>query len=295
MRLGCITFPRPVSYPIRFLTRLARPLTLNIVRTFSRDYGYRFDISGYFPRAIRTLCLICVGVFLLQTFSRLFFHAEGWYFWIYYFGLAPRTVVHGVDGIPIPAVWQPVTYLFLHSGILHILFNLLYLAMFGADLEHMWGSKKFYTYFFLCGIGAGLTDLIVRTALDPHMRGLATVPTIGASGAIYGVLLAAAVIMPHRQVWMFPLPVTISMRLFVIVMGAIEFFLTIGATGDGVSHVCHLGGMLAGYLYLRRGTHLYNFRNYFSDWKRKRLRKKFEVYVREHRDKPPSRPDNWVN
>ncbi|HXW62058.1 MAG TPA: rhomboid family intramembrane serine protease [Candidatus Acidoferrales bacterium] len=262
------------------------------MRTFSRDYGYRFDIGGYFPRAIKTLCMICVGVFLLQTLSRLFFHTD---LWIYYFGLAPRTVVHGVDGFPIPAVWQLVTYLFLHSGILHILFNLLYLAMFGADLEHMWGSKKFYRYFFLCGIGAGVTDLIVRSALDPHMRGLATVPTIGASGAIYGVLLAAAVITPHRQVWMFPLPVTISMRLFVIVMGAIEFFLTIGATGDGVSHVCHLGGMLAGYLYLRRGTHLYNFRNYFSDWRRKRLRKKFEVYVREHRDKPPSRPDNWVN
>lgn len=267
------------------------------VRTFSGGggYGYRFDISEYFPRAIKTLCLICVSVFLLQELSALLFHAEGWKFWIDYFGLSPQAVIHGVGGLPIPAVWQPVTYLFLHARILHILFNLLYLAMFGADLEHMWGAKKFYTYFFLCGIGAGFTDLIVRTILDPHMQRLALVPTIGASGAIYGVLLAAAVIMPHRQVWMFPLPVTISMRLFVIVMGGIEFFLTIGATGDGVSHVCHLGGMLVGYLYLRRGTHLYNFRNYFSDWKRRRLRKKFEVYVREHRDKPPSNPDNWVN
>jgi membrane associated rhomboid family serine protease len=258
------------------------------VGILSRGYGYRFDLSGYFPRAIKTLCIICVAVFLLQTFSRLFFGAEGWYFWLYYFGLSPRGVLGGF-------LWQPFSYLFLHSGILHILFNLLYLAMFGADLEHMWGAKRFYTYFFLCGVGAGITDLIVRIALDPHLQRLATVPTIGASGAIYGVLLAAAVITPHRQVWMFPLPVTISMRLFVIVMGAIEFFLTIGATGDGVSHVCHLGGMLAGYLYLRRGTHLYNFRNYFADWKRKRMRKKFEVYVREHRDKPPSRPDNWVN
>jgi hypothetical protein len=62
-----------------------------------------------------------------------------------------------------------------------------------------------------------------------------------------------------------------------------------------VSHVCHLGGMLVGYVYLRRGSFLYNFRNYFSDWKRRRLRKKFEVYVRDHREKPPSHPDNWVN
>ncbi|HEX5426202.1 MAG TPA: rhomboid family intramembrane serine protease [Candidatus Acidoferrales bacterium] len=260
-------------------------------------YGFRFDISEYFPRAIKTLCLICVGVFLLQELSRFFFHAEGWNFWLVYFGVSPYAILKGVSvfGLPIPAFWQPVTYLFLHATIWHILFNLLYLAMFGAALEHMWGAKKFYTYFFLCGVGAGLIDLAVRTALDPHMQRLALMPTIGASGAIYGVLLAAAVVMPHQQVWMFPLPVTISMRLFVIVMGAIEFFMTLGATGDGVSHFCHLGGMLVGYLYLRRGSHLYNFRNYFSDWKRRRLRKKFDVYVREHRDKPPSRPDNWVN
>ncbi len=166
------------------------------MRTFSGGggYGYRFDIGEYFPRAIKTLCLICVGVFLLQELSGLFFHAAGWRFWIDNFGLSPAAVIHGAGGLPIPAVWQPVTYLFLHAGILHILFNLLYLAMFGADLEHMWGAKKFYTYFFLCGIGAGFTDLIVRTILDPHMQRLALVPTIGASGAIYGVLLAAAVI-----------------------------------------------------------------------------------------------------
>ncbi len=125
---------------------------------------------------------------------------------------------------------------------------------------------------------------------------LFVIPTIGASGAIYGVLLAVAVTMPHRQVWMFPLPVTVSMRIFVAAMGALEFFSTIGSSGDGVSHVCHLGGMLVGYIYLRRGSFLYNFRNYFSDWKRRRLRKKFDVYVRDHRDeKPPSNPDNWVN
>jgi membrane associated rhomboid family serine protease len=265
------------------------------VGSFSRGYGYRFDLSGYFPRAIKTICLTCVAVFLLQTFSRLIWGADGWFFWLHYFGLSPRAMLRGAGAFPLPALWQPFTYLFLHENVLHILFNLLYLAMFGADLEHMWGAKKFYTYFFLCGVGAGLTDFTVRLILDPHLQGVAAIPTIGASGAVYGVLLACAVIMPHRQVWFFPLPVTVSMRLLVIVMGSIEFFLTIGATGDGVSHVCHLGGMLAGYLYLRRGTHLYNFRNYFSDWKRRRLRKKFDVYVREHREKPPSDPDNWVN
>jgi membrane associated rhomboid family serine protease len=257
--------------------------------SFSRGYGYRFDIGGYFPRAIKTICIACVAVFFLQEMSRFIWGASGWGFWTHWFGVVPSAIVHG------GFVWQLFTYLFLHEGILHILFNLLYLAMFGADLEHMWGTRKFYTYFFLCGIGAGVVDVIVRTIIDPHGRGIATIPTIGASGAIYGILLANAILLPERRVWMFPLPVSVSMRIFVIVMGAIEFFLTIGATGDNVSHVCHLGGMLAGYIYLRRGSHLYNYRNFFSDWKRRRFRKKFEVYVRDHNDKPPSRPDNWIN
>jgi membrane associated rhomboid family serine protease len=258
------------------------------MRSFGRGYGYRFDLSGYFPRAIKTICLVCVGVFTVQELSGLIFHSPGWIFWPRWFGLVPYAVTHGY-------IWQLFTYIFLHGGILHLIFNLLYLAMFGADLERTWGSRRFYIYFFVCGVGAGVINVIVKTILDPHGLGTALAPTIGASGAIYGVLLAVAVTMPHRQVWVFPLPVTVSMRIFVIVMGAIEFFGTIGATGDNVSHICHLGGMLVGYLYLRRGSFLYNFRNYFSDWQRRRLKKKFEVYVRDHNEKPPTRPDNWVN
>jgi membrane associated rhomboid family serine protease len=259
------------------------------VRSFSRGYGgYRFDIGEYFPRAIKTICIICVSVFFLQEISQLIFGLRGWNWWLVWLGLVPSEVKHGF-------IWQPFTYIFLHGGILHILFNLLYLAMFGADLEHTWGARKFYTYFFICGVGAGVIEIIVKLLIDPSGRGTSTIPTIGASGAIYGVLLAVAVIMPHRQVWVFPLPVTVSMRVFVIVMGAIEFFSTIGASGDGVSHVCHLGGMLVGYIYLRRGSYGYSVRNYFSDWKKQRLKKKFEVYVRDHQDKPPSNPDNWVN
>lgn len=257
--------------------------------SFSRGYGYRFDIGEYFPRAVKTLCIACVSVFLLQEFSRLIWGPEGWNFWIEWFGLVPYAVVHG------GRIWQPFSYLFLHDGIWHILINLLFLAMFGADLEHMWGAKRFYVYFFLCGVGAGLINIIVKIALDSHGLGSALVPTIGCSGAIYGILLANAVLLPHRRVWMFPLPVTVSMRIFVIVMGAIEFFGTLGSTGDNISHICHLGGMLVGYIYLRRGSHLYNWRNVLTDWKQRRLRKKFQVYVRQHRDKPPSDPDNWVN
>ena len=258
--------------------------------SFTRGgYGYRFDIGDYFPRAVKTLCIACIAVFLLQEVSQFIWHDAGWAFWTHWFGVVPFDITR------LGFIWQLGTYLFLHEGILHILFNLLYLAMFGATLEHMWGPRKFYSYFFVCGVGAGLIDVIVRTILDPHGRGISVIPTIGASGAIYGILLANAVLLPERRVWMLPLPVSISMRLLVIVMGAIEFFLTIDRSGDNVSHVCHLGGMLAGYIYLRRGSFLYNYRNFFSDWKRRRLRKKFEVYIRDHDDKPPSRPDNWIN
>jgi membrane associated rhomboid family serine protease len=260
-----------------------------VSRLFRRGYGYRFDLTEYFPPAIKSIVIACVAVFVLQELSALLFRDAGVRFWQMWFGLVPYATVF------LFRIWQLFTYLFLHSGILHILFNLLYLCMFGADLEHMWGKRKFYTYFFLCGIGAGVINVIVKLIIDPHGLGSAWVPTIGASGAIYGILLANAVILPQRQVWVFPLPVTVSMRIFVVVMGAIEFFSTIGVSGDNVSHICHLGGMLVGYLYLRRGSFLYNFRNYFSDWQRRRLKKKFEVYVRDHNDKPPSRPDNWVN
>ncbi|HEY0703452.1 MAG TPA: rhomboid family intramembrane serine protease [Candidatus Acidoferrales bacterium] len=262
------------------------------MRSFSRGSGYRYDLSGYFPPAIKTICLACIAVFTLQKLSEFAFHQAGTLWWLNWFGLSPfQAVMHG-------RIWQLGTYIFLHATILHILFNLLYLAMFGADLERAWGSKKFYTYFFICGIGAGVINVVVKGLL--FWAGAAdtnslVIPTIGASGAIYGVLLAVAVVMPHRQVYVFPLPVTISMRLLVIVLGAIEFFGTIGSTGDNVSHICHLGGMLVGYVYLRRGSFGYNVRNSYSDWQRRRLKKKFEVYVRDRQDKPPSNPDNWLN
>lgn len=261
------------------------------MRTFSRGPGYRYDLSGYFPPAIKAICLACVAVFTLQKLSEFLFHEAGAVWWLKWFGLSTYAVTHGW-------IWQLFTYIFLHATILHILFNLLYLAMFGADLERAWGSKRFYTYFFVCGIGAGVVNVIVKEVIfRAGWAGADSLipPTIGASGAIYGVLLAVAMVMPHRQVYVFPLPVTISMRMLVIVLGAIEFFGTLGSTGDNVSHVCHLGGMLVGYLYLRRGSFGYNFRNSYSDWQRRRLKKKFEVYSRQQADKPPSRPDNWLN
>ena len=257
--------------------------------SFSRGYGYRFQWRGLVPPAIKTLLIACVAVFVFQTFLRVVWGVNAEEAFKVYLGLEPIAVLRGY-------VYQLVTYIFIHDGIWHLLINLLVLWMFGKDLELSWGSRKFYFYFFLCGIGAGVINVAVKAALVHFGVGTFNVgPTIGASGAIFGVLLAMALLFPHQQVWFFPFPVSISMRVFVVIMGAIEFYYALTAPGDNVAHVCHLGGMLVGWIYLRRGSFFHNPRNIFSDWKRRRLRKKFEVYVREHRDKPPSRPDNWIN
>lgn len=257
-------------------------------RYSSGSTGFTFDWDWSITPAIKMLVIVCAVVFFLQEFSGVLFGVKGWNFWLLYLGLVPHYAVHGF-------IWQVFTYLFLHGGIWHLLINMFVLWMFGRDVERAWGQKKFYTYYFLCGIGAGVVNIIVKTIMDPGGNGPSRVPTIGASGAIFGVLLAAAMLFPHQRVLLFPFPVAISMRVFVLVMGVIEFFGTLGAGGDNVSHVCHLGGMLVGYLYLRRGSYLYTYRNRYADWKRRRLMSRFEVYKRKHRNDPPQPPDNWVN
>jgi membrane associated rhomboid family serine protease len=257
--------------------------------SFPRGSTYRFNWRGLFTPAIKVLLIVNTSVFLVQTLALLLGGPEAWRWLVRSFGLIPAAVTHGMR------LWQPFTYLFLHGDIWHLLLNMLVLWMFGRDLELTWGRRRFYIYYFLCGIGAGLINVIVKSV--PVFWGAApsVVATIGASGAIYGVLLAVAVLFPDRQVWLFPLPLTVPMRIFVLIIGAVEFFQSLGAPGDTTSHISHLGGMLVGYIYLRRGSYLYRVRNQWADWKRRRLRRKFEVYTRDHKDEPPSRPDQWVN
>jgi membrane associated rhomboid family serine protease len=242
--------------------------------------------------AIRNIIVICTGVFVVQTALRLFTPMDWTRWYLQELGLVPLAVTHGLR------LWQPVTYLFLHDvfSFWHLLFNMLFLWMFGSDLERTWGTHRFYVYYFVSGIGAGCTTVLVKTLLDPHGTGVSVTPTIGASGAIYGVLLAAAIVFPDRQIWLIPFPVQIPMKIYVAGAIAIEFFSTLGVGGDNVSHVTHLGGALVGYLYLRRGLFLYRVRNDYLDWKRRRARKKFEVYMRDHKNEPPgSSDDRWVN
>jgi membrane associated rhomboid family serine protease len=255
----------------------------------SRSYGggYRFNWRGLLTPAIKIILISCTAVFLIQTIAQLL-GGNTEKLIEFYFGLVPYLVIHGF-------VYQLFTYLFLHGGILHLLINMFVLWMFGADIERAWGMKRFFFYYFLCGVGAGVINVAVKVAMDPAGKAGSAFPTIGASGAIYGVLIAAAVLFPDREIWLIPFPITLPMKAYVAIMAALEFFGTLGSSGDNVSHVCHLGGMLVGYIYLRRGNFFFGFRNRYSDWKRRRLKRKFEVYVRDHKEKPPSQPGSWVN
>jgi membrane associated rhomboid family serine protease len=171
---------------------------------------------------------------------------------------------------------------------------MLFVWMFGRDLEMVWGKRRFLNFFVLCGAGAGVIEIVIKTIPMFWGHQPSDTPTIGASGAIFGILIANAILFPDRRIWLIPFPVTIPMRPYVAVMGAIEFFSTLGTGGDKVSHICHLGGMLVGWLYLRRGSFLYNVRNSVSDWKYERNKKRFEVYMGKQKE-PPSRPDKWIN
>jgi len=249
----------------------------------------RYDWRNFITPGVKMLVLICAGVFLLQSLLRMFFPLSVTAQFNHFFGLVPSGTILGLR------IWQPATYLFLHGDIWHLLINMLMLWMFGRNLEEVWGKKRFLNYFFICGIGAGLITVLVKYI--PLLWGYrpSDTPTIGASGAIFGILIANAILFPDRQIWLFPLPISIPMRPFVAVMGAIEFFSTLGSTGDNVAHFCHLGGMLVGWLYLRRGSFLYRVRNEMSDWRYQRNRRKFELFMKKHKDEPPSRPDHWVN
>ena len=257
--------------------------------TSFRARRYNFDWRGFITPGVKLLVLVCTGVFLLQTLADLLLGVKATSWIDHFFGLVPLGPIPGLR------IWQPLTYIFLHGGLFHLLINMLILWMFGRDLELVWGKRRFLDYFLLCGVGAGVITIVVK--LIPMFWGLrpSDIPTIGASGAIFGILIANAILFPDRRIWLIPLPVTIPMRPYVAVMGAIEFFGTLGSGGDNISHICHLGGMLIGWLYLRRGSFLYNVRNTVSDWQHKRNRKRFEVYINKHKKEPPSRPDNWVN
>jgi len=189
----------------------------------------RFDWRSFITPAVKILVLTCAGVFLAQSMIEIFRPASATSWFNHWFGLVPSGVIPGFR------LWQPVTYLFLHGNLWHLLINMLMLWMFGRELELVWGKKRFLDYFFLCGIGAGLITILVKFIPLFWGHRPSDIPTIGASGAIFGILIANAILFPDRQIWLFPLPIMIPMRPFVGVMAAIEFFSTLGSGGDNAA------------------------------------------------------------
>jgi membrane associated rhomboid family serine protease len=253
--------------------------------------SYRFSFDFYVTSGVKILLLANFAVFIFEAFLYYFGGRSSYETLLKWFGLVPAGVV------PLFRIWQPFTYLFLHevTYVWHIIINMLMLWMFGRELELVWGRNRFLRYYFLTGVGAGLINVIVKTVPVLWGAPYSITVTIGASGAIFGIMIACAILFPDRRVYLFPIPVAMSMRVVVGITAALTFLGTFGFGDDKVSHICHLGGMLVGYLYLRRGSFLYSVRNSVSDWKFQRNRKRFQVYMNRHKDEPPSRPDRWVN
>lgn len=237
----------------------------------------------FFPSAVKWLLISNLAVWLV------FFFAARSAFGLLFqpLKLVPYDVVHSL------AVWQLFTYLFLHDpfGFSHILFNMLTLWMFGVDLEQTWGTRQFLRFYFLCGVGAGLCVVAANAVVGNMQRA-----TIGASGAIYGLLLAFGLLFPDRIV-LFSFLFPIKAKYFVMILGAIAFLSSLGSGNSNVSNVAHLGGMIFGYIYLKsrlggvRFSLAGGFHRWYREWRMARAKRKFQVYLRKQdRD-----PDHWVN
>lgn len=238
---------------------------------------YREYEITFFPRLtpmVKLLLIVTGAAFVLTYFPE---KIVGWRLPYELFGLTPYLVTHSLF------VWQPVTYLFLHAGFFHIIFNLYVLWVFGPDVENAWGGKQFLFYYFLTGVGAGVVDVLMGPS--------SLTMTIGCSGALFGVMLAFAVLFPNRIIYYLIIPM--KAKWFVAIIGVIEFVDLLGSPNSGVSYIAHLSGLLIGYLYLRGPGLSPRLRHRYDDWRRAKLRKQFEVYMRDE-DKKKG-PDRWIN
>jgi membrane associated rhomboid family serine protease len=176
-------------------------------------------------------------------------------------------------------VWQLGTYMFLHGGLFHILFNMLALWMFGTELEQRWGTRYFVKFYFVTGIGAGMLTVLFSLLPLGVSQQLYQSNIIGASGAIYGLLLAYALYFPERRIYMyfvFPIPV----RTFVLIMGAMAFYASFAGADGGIANATHLGGILVAYIFLKsaRIHPILELKYRLTKWRLGRARRKFDVY-----------------
>lgn len=207
------------------------------------EYHRQQGSFGMFPPVIKVLLIINVGVFLFQMLfdGVVIGDASVRYYIMEWLALNPASdsIMFGNSNF---YPWQLVSYQFLHGGFFHLFFNMFALWMFGIELEHLWGSSRFFTFYILSGIGAGLLQIFISD-----------VPTVGASGAIYGVLLGFGLTFPDRKIFMFPLFIPISAKYFVMIFAGIELLSGIYSTNSGIAHFAHLGGAATGFLLMKFG------------------------------------------
>ncbi len=235
---------------------------------------------GRMTPAVKALLWANIGMFVLTTFVPSL---------RFVLGLQPAAVVEGL------AVWQPLTYMFLHDGIAHILFNMLALWMFGVELERLWGTPFFVRYYLVTGLGAAALTLVLALmpwGIGTFMYGSVT---IGASGAIYGLLLAYGLYYPDRPIYLYMI-VPIKAKHFVLIMGAISLLFSVSGAEGGMAHAAHLGGLVVGYAYLQTRSRrpLIDVKYYLARWRMNRTRRKFELLQgRKPGQGPP--PGGWVH
>lgn len=206
---------------------------------YSRPIRPRFQITP----AVKGIIIVSAVIFGLQLIGRLAGSAMNVDPVTKFLGLNPPMIKRGM-------VWQFVTYIFTHGSFLHILFNMFVLYMFGVQIESKWGTKEFLTYYLFTGVFAGLTSFF----LMPYL-------TVGASGAIYGLLLAFGMTWPERMIylWFF---IPIKAKFLVVLIGGIEFVMAVFAGDSGIAHVAHLGGLVAGLIYILLRNKIQKQRHY---------------------------------
>jgi membrane associated rhomboid family serine protease len=244
----------------------------------TRSYARSYSDSGGLTPAVKWLLIANIGIFLLQFFGGM--TSSGRYFFDYF-------MLRPVDVVSHFFVWQPVTYMFLHGSVFHVAFNMFALWVFGMPLERAFGTRPFLNFYFLCGVGAGICAVLCS-----YLFGNPGVATLGSSGAIYGILMACAVMFPDQIVLMFFL-FQIKMRYYVMVVGAIAFLGTF-TPSSGVSDVAHLSGLGFGYIYIKmrrvRGLRFDPVgmaRDRYKAWKLARAKRRFQVYLRKQGPRGP--------
>jgi membrane associated rhomboid family serine protease len=238
-----------------------------------------------FTRAVKWLVITNAAVYLLLELLKAVVPSLGGELTLL-LALIPAKVMRGW-------IFQLVTYSFVHAGVLHILFNMLGLWMFGAQLESDWGYRRFLEFYFFCVIGAALTTIAVSyTGLGGVVP---STPTVGASGGVLGILMAFGLLYGNQEIMLFPIPISIRAKYFVAGVAFITLVEAISASGAGrgsnVAYIAHLGGLLFGFLYVKfvpkRGLafgtteRYFGVQNSYYRWKRRRAARKFEVFMRK--------------